>query len=177
MPLEIEAKFQVDDLAAIEQRLIEADGSRFHDLHQKDLIFDRPDRTLRRTDSNLRIRLEQCGDMTEITICYKGRLQSAELKKREEIELKVADYEVSRLLLEALGFEVVMELDKHRRMAKLNDCLVCLDRITDLGTYVEIEGPSEEKIYQVIEMLGLKGYPSITSGYPSLLAQKRSRSE
>ncbi len=172
LPIEIEAKYQVDDLAEIEARIREAGGSRFLDFYQHDLIYDNVDRSLRESDSNLRVRQEKCGDKEEITICFKGAWQGGPYKKREEIELTVADLDIARQLLNALGFEIVLELEKQRRMARFQDCLVCLDEVVNLGSFVEIEGPAEEKIRYVVDVLSLQNFPSITHGYPYLLARK-----
>ena len=49
-------------------------------------------------------------------------------------------------------------------------CEAALDELPLLGTFVEIEGPSERDVSAARDALALADFPLISSGYISLLA-------
>ena len=59
--------------------------------------------------------------------------------------------------------------EKQRQSWLLDDCRVELDRLPLLGTFVEVEGPCETAIEQVLCKLELDKADLITTPYPILL--------
>ena len=96
--LEVEQKFRVDDLDAMERRIVEnLEIESVFELEQQDWYFSHPDRDFRATDEALRIRRTQVAgndSASSTLITYKGpRLNSGtagrDFKTRREIELPI----------------------------------------------------------------------------------------
>lgn len=143
MAIEVEQKFRVADLPALEARLAELGAVPGEDHVQVDCYYAHPQRDFATTDEALRLR--RVGSHNYIT--YKGPKLDASTKTREEIELALPagdDGAVdSARLLEALSFRPVAEVRKRRRHFALTwegrELGVCLDRIEELGDFVELE--------------------------------------
>jgi len=148
---EVELKFRVADLPAVEGRLA-ALGARFAaPVEQVDRYFAHPARDFAQTDEALRLR--RAGD--EIAITWKGPRLAGGGKTRREIELPLetvsqadsagASPTLDRWteLLEALGFRRVREVVKRRRTARLAwqgaEVEIALDAVAGLGDYMELE--------------------------------------
>ena len=173
MPLEIEAKFKVDSHAPFAERL-KTLGARHQEwLTQTDQFFDRTDRSLLAKDCGLRLRREKGQRTDRSQICFKGPRDQNTFKQREEIEFDVSDGHLARCLLEALGFEATLIVEKKRSLWKLDQCLVCLDEVTELGCFVEIEGADEIQISSVAAKLGLGDHKHIPQSYVKMLALKK----
>jgi len=59
--------------------------------------------------------------------------------------------------------------EKRRHRWRLEDCLVEIDSLPELGDFVEIEGPSESRVYDVRSQLVLDDHPFIQESYASLV--------
>jgi adenylate cyclase class 2 len=108
-------------------------------------------------------------------VTYKGPRAPGPIKKREEIEVAVDDPGHATKLFESLGYSITLSFEKRRETWKLNDCTVELDELPVLGTYVEIEGPSEASVLAIRSQLGLDDHPTITDPYIALLEAELSR--
>ena len=163
MPYEVEQKFPVSNMPALQERL-SALGATIGETHvEADLYFAHPARDFAQTDEALRIR-RIGGDCPNFCaskngtvplgttapksfITYKGPKIDATTKTRLEIDLPLPDGEESsnnwRSLLEALGFEPVGEVLKRRRKARIlwqNQAIECsLDDVQGLGEFCELE--------------------------------------
>ena len=73
---------------------------------------------------------------------------------RQELEVEVSDFETTRHLLEALGYEVAVMYEKYRTMYKLDVVDVVLDEMP-YGTFIEIEGPDAASIQVAAAVMGL----------------------
>jgi adenylate cyclase, class 2 len=143
MPIEVEQKFHVADLASLEGRLTGLGLEKHEAITQVDCYFAHPARDFADTDEALRLR--QVGDLNYIT--YKGPKLDATTKTRRELEIPLAPGSTMASsavsLLEALGFTKVAEVRKRRIHSTLrwqNRLLsVSLDRIDELGDFVELE--------------------------------------
>lgn len=144
---EVEFKFHLADVAALEKSLVRL-AARFRDpIEQVDRYFAHPCRDFGRTDEAVRLR--RVGEAVELT--WKGPRTDAAAKTRREIELPVRAPEggaadtVERWteLLEALGFRRVTDVAKRRRPARVvwqgTEVDVAIDRVTGLGDFVELE--------------------------------------
>ena len=172
MAIEIEAKIRVADLAGVAARLGELGAQAQGTVSQRDVFFDTAEGELRAGDVGLRVREESGGDGVEMTMCYKGPRRQGRYKDREEIEMVVGDGRQGQALLEALGFEATLTVEKQREVWRWQECEVCLDEVQQLGAFVEIEGPSEEQVGKVLAALGLEDTDHISTSYVSMLAEK-----
>lgn len=143
MKYEVEQKYPVADLAAIEAGLAEIGAAVSETRVEVDVYYAHPARDFAATDEALRIR--RVGSTSSIT--YKGPKVDKTTKTRREIELPLGTSEEGFTawagLLEALGFTPVGEVRKRRRKAWASwqgrSVEVSLDEVTRLGTFVELE--------------------------------------
>lgn len=167
--MEVEQKFPVNDLAAVESRL-KALGAELSDPKREvDLYYAHPARDFAATDEALRIRRR--GGAGFIT--YKGPKIDATTKTRREIDLPLPEGPEGcgpwAALLEALGFRPVAEVGKDRRKALVTwegrRVEVSLDRVDQVGAFVELElvtdaaevAAAKARIASLAERLGLSG--------------------
>ena len=183
MPYEVEQKFPVSDLAALEQRFREAGATISQPQPEIDLYFAHPGRNFAETDEALRIRRK--GQSSFIT--YKGPKLDRTTKTRREIDLPLPPGEDTAEkwigLLESLGFTPVAEVRKLRRKAHVTwqDRRVegSLDEVEEVGTFVELElvvdvediEPAKACIASLAAELGLVG--SERRSYLELLLGRR----
>ncbi len=169
---EIEAKLKVPDLGPVRERLSELKAVFVEDQDQRDQYLDIKTGELARTDKCLRIRSEQVtGQPCRTVLTYKGPKQTGAYKKRREVEVRLesADRDAMEALLAELDYQPALIVHKQRSLWKHNDCLIGLDQVTDLGCFVEIEGPSEKQIEAVQVLLNLQDYPHESRSYACLL--------
>ena len=176
MSFEIEAKLKVRSLPEIERRLGELGADFLAEQQQTDYHLDDANATLTTSDRCLRLRRQIVDGNESFFLTYKGAKEKSNLKKRQEVEIKVADVDAAEKLLSALGYEKVLVVEKERRLWQLGGCEVALDRLPLLGDFVEVEGPDEEKIAAVQNRLGLTDLPHITESYASQVAKRAERS-
>jgi adenylate cyclase class 2 len=179
MPIEIEAKMKVDDLAAMRQRLRECGADRIGEFFETNMFFDTRDRALLARDQGLRLRQKRdlASQRETVTLTFKGPRQAGQLKSREECELDVGNARDAINLLDRLGYQRVLTFEKKRQSWRLDDCAVELDELPHLGTFVEIEGPSEDVVLNVRQKLALSGRPHIAESYIAMLAKHLERQD
>ena len=140
---EVELKFPISDPSALVSRLTALGAESEADVSQIDRYFSHPVRDFAQTDEAFRLRSEGMNNR----FTYKGPLLDQTTKTRQEIELEVASGEAGAerawALLRALGFEDVFAVHKQRTTFALKweqrDFSLAVDRVADLGDYVEIE--------------------------------------
>ncbi len=182
MPVEIEAKMSVEGLAATRAKVLDVGGKLLGKYLETNTFFDSEDRSLLAADKGLRLRHKRNMDTGEEhdIITYKGPRQPGALKSREEVELMVEGAAETVKLLECLEYRPVLSFEKRRESYSLDGCEVDLDELPYLGTYVEVEGPSEQAVMRVRQTLGLSDRPLIKAGYVSMLSsylQERGKSQ
>jgi adenylate cyclase class 2 len=171
MALEVEVKLQVDSHAAVRERMKER-GARFmRRVLETNRLFDTRKGRLRKKGCGLRVRSCRAeeGDAPPAMLTFKGPRQPGPMKKREEIETILDDAEVFVSILHRVGFAERICFEKRRESWQLGDCSIELDEVPWLGTFVEIEGPDEDRIRDVQRQLGLADHPIIRSSYVALL--------
>ena len=143
MRYEVEMKFPVDDMTALESRLTELGATILPPLTEIDVYFAHPARDYARTDEALRIRRKGSANF----ITYKGPKIDAATKTRHEIDLPLPPDETTAEawmeMLDALGFTTAGEVRKSRRKAFIvwqdRRVEISLDAVEDLGQFVELE--------------------------------------
>lgn len=177
MYLEIEAKLKVDSFEGVENRLIARGASFVSEMVQTDFYFDTADMGLTRTDQCLRLRVEATEQEERFVLTYKGPKQEDDFKKRKEVNLDVNDPAAVESLLEGLGYRRTLAFDKRRREWKLDECLVALDTLPLIGTFVEIEGPNSQAILKAQQALELTDAPHVMDSYASQIEAELSHLE
>lgn len=161
---ETEIKFYVGNLAKIEARLIELGAHLIQErVHETNLRFDTPGRSLRKEGKVLRLRHDQTARMT-----FKSDTTKNDgILSRKEIEFEVESFEAARELIESLGYEIVLFYEKYRTTYDLNDLHIMLDELP-YGDFVEIEGQDAAAIRGVAERLELNWNAAVPSSYAAL---------
>jgi predicted adenylyl cyclase CyaB len=152
--IEIEVKSLVDDLERV-KRTLERGGARLvFEGELEDRRYDAPGFTLRVRDHVLRLRTYR-GNRSSASLDWKGPTSSAlDYKQREELTVGVDDAESLGAILERLGYEVTMAIDRHVWQYEIAGAMVRLERYPRMDDLVEVEG-SVESIERAIEQTGL----------------------
>jgi adenylate cyclase class 2 len=172
MCTEIEAKLKVDSLQEIAGKLTELSAEFLKEQAQIDYYFDDADRALTMADKCLRLRRQRTGENEKFFLTCKGEREEDAFKKRQEIEIEIVDGDSVQKLLSAIGYEKILVFEKRRQVWRFSGCVVALDELPLLGSFVEIEGPDDEKITDAQRELGLSDLPHIRKSYASLMAGK-----
>jgi adenylate cyclase class 2 len=171
MANELEAKMQVGGHEPVRARLRAAGAECVGAVMELNTFFDTPERSLVAQDKGLRVRhtADFATGAEKQVITYKGPQQDGALKNREEIEIVADDGEQAALLLERLGYAPTLSFEKRRETWRMEECLVELDELPQLGCFVEIEGPDEEAVLEVREALDLDDRPLVKKSYIAMV--------
>jgi adenylate cyclase, class 2 len=145
-------------------------GSPSSHFKQLDEYYDTPDSQLQQQDLVVRIRSED----KKKTIALKSpRIQlSNGMTKRIELEFESADGDKIHEKLFQQGLQSNESYEKERWTFVHHDCEIVLDKLPFIGTFIEIEGPSEEAINEVIHLLDISNFPTIQNHYGELMKAK-----
>jgi adenylate cyclase class 2 len=179
MRKEIEVKARVSDLEGLARKL-EALGCTFSEpVYQHDVAYvdeSYGDFGAFHPGKNL-LRIRESRGKHIFTI---KQPQSNELD-RIEYETEIEDPEALKKTLELMGYHPVIGLHKTRRFATHQNWTISLDKIDELGTFVELEAITNEANAEKVqdEMWGfLKSFDipesdRVTKGYDTLAYLKR----
>jgi adenylate cyclase, class 2 len=163
---EIEIKFRVDDVRALNRRLRKS-GFRLLTprTHEINTLYDLPGQLLRKRGELLRLR--RYGPEWLLTHKAKGKV--GRHKTRVETETKVADGAKMEAILRALGFAPTFRYEKFRAEWSDGKGHVVVDE-TPVGNLGEIEGPSRW-IDRTARALQIPRSDYITATYSDLFLQ------
>ncbi len=106
-------------------------------------------------DSNKKfLRIRKIND-NNIIMTYKSPARKSKMTSKEEIEIKVDNYDNAILFLERLGFEKWTKLTKHRIHYEYWNIHFELDTLNNIPTYLEIETQSEDTMFDICNKLNL----------------------
>ena len=148
MSYEVEQKFPVADMAALEAKLAALGAAISEPRLEVDLYFAHPGRDFAKTDEALRLRSVGRRNCTT----YKGPIVDSQTKTRREIEIPLAEGETAaaefRELMLLLGFREVRTVVKTRVPFHLEwegrRVELALDDVVGLGTFLEMEIITDE---------------------------------
>lgn len=175
---EVERKYALPDPDLLIGRLTDLGGTPAQAVHQIDSYFNTPHRDFLGPEvisEWLRLREEPGKN----SINYKRWLpEGATVKTHcDEYESAVADIEALRRMFAALDFTPLVVVDKVRQEWRLNDVLVAVDQVADLGSYVEFEfgGDAQtvedalDRLGKFVATVGIELGEPLNHGYPHLL--------
>ena len=139
---ELELKARVEDPAALERALLAAGAELGFSGEMTDRRYDRKGK-LDKRDEVLRLRVftPANGATPYGVLGWKGPVSVKDgYKRREEHETPVADPENARTILERLGYEVVLRIDRTIAEYRLADAAVRIEWYPAMDVLVEIEG-------------------------------------
>jgi adenylate cyclase, class 2 len=172
--LEIEAKLRVEDHDSVREALLAVGAELVGCYVESNHILDRGDGSLYEQGCGLRVRTVEVlsGASVGATVTFKGPVQAGGVKTREETEVTVSDADGMLRVFDGCGFVVVLSYKKRRERWTVDGCNVELDEVPMLGTFVEIEGPSEQAVQTVQRRVGLEGVPHVRDSYVRMLADR-----
>ncbi|HEY3279625.1 MAG TPA: CYTH domain-containing protein [Gemmatimonadales bacterium] len=136
---ELELKARVDDPAALEAALARANGELVFRGAMVDRRLDRGG-ALAARDEVLRLRTYHGGESYAV-LAWKGPVSVRDgYKHREELETRVADGAAALIILERLGYEVVMRIDRTIAEYRLGGAAVRIEWYPAMDVLVEVEG-------------------------------------
>jgi adenylate cyclase class IV len=155
---ELELKARVDDPAALERALRRAGATDVFRGAMIDRRYDRRDELAAR-DEVLRLRIYQPEGSPPApaygVLGWKGPMSVRNgYKHRAERETRVADPEAAVAILDGLGYEVVMRIDRTISEFAFAGASVRLERYPAMDVLVEVEG-APEAIERAIAATGL----------------------
>jgi adenylate cyclase, class 2 len=163
--IEIETKFHVRDLQEIESRLQALEARLVQPRqYERNLRFDLPDGSLRKTYRVLRLRQDE-----KVVLTYKGPGSDAVdgIRAREEREVVVSDFATMRKILESLGYGIQFIYEKYRTTYIHENTHVMLDEMP-FGFFIEIEGETQSAVMTLAEHLKLDKEGAIPDSYQVL---------
>ncbi len=166
MSVERELKFAVPEHEPVRRRVEELGGVELApESLERNWVFDRGRELF---DKSTLLRLRSDGHGARLTL--KGPAHYEEgVKVREERELSLSDAREMGLILERIGFRVMVRYEKYRAEWRLDDHTITFDR-TPMGLFIEVEG---ERSRDVSERLGLDPDSSDPRSYLALWAAYR----
>lgn len=167
MKYEVELKFRLDGLPAVESKLREFGAKEEAPVSHVDRYYNHPARDFRKTDEAFRIRT--VGEKNCVT--YKGAKIGSVAKTRHEIEVGLAEGTDAAKqfadIVDLLSFRFVREVKKTRRGFSLDwqnrSYELALDFVSVLGNFLEIEliveaaerENAEAAVWELARALGL----------------------
>ena len=106
----------------------------------------------------------------ETTLTYKN-VETRELDGTKEFEIEVSDFEETNKMLEVLGYKYKNYQETKRIRYYLNDVEVDIDTWPMIPTYMELEGPSVEKVKELEDLLEVDK-SKITTLYADEIAEQ-----
>ena len=151
MEVEIKVKCDESEFDRIRQKITELGGTKANEKRQKDQYYNLPQKDLRGTREYIRVRDE--GD--ETVLAFHRNISDG---LTHEYETSVGNKKMLDIILENFGLTKLGLIDKYREKFLLNEFEICLDKVKDIGTIVEIETDGneqnwEEKQKSCIELL------------------------
>jgi adenylate cyclase class 2 len=150
--MEIEVKFRVDFDSIVGK--IEGLGAEFvHEEVQEDLYFLLPSPQL--------LRVRRISNLNRSFLTYKLIKDPGRNEEFDELEVEVSDFGTTVEILKRLGYREDVWVRKYRLVYRLGDVTFELNRVENLGDFLDIEVITEDveeakrKIWETAEMLGL----------------------
>lgn len=147
---------------------------------QVDYYFDPPGSSFRSEDKEgcvdakefFRVRLSDKG----AEICYKHWYRDEATDRSlyaDEYEVGIADGDKLIRILKVLGFQQTALIEKERSIWRYQDLEFALDKVKDLGAFVEVEYKGKvieperalAKMYEVLAQIGIKNWRRTKRGY------------
>jgi adenylate cyclase, class 2 len=169
-PREVEVKFLVREVAALESGLRDAGFRQVTSAtHEVNTLYDTPGLSLRAKGEILRIR--KYGELWTVT--HKSKGDKGKHKSRVEQETAVTDGSTLDAIFRSLGFQPTFIYEKFRSEWTDGQGHVVID-LTPIGNVAEIEG-APDWIDSTARKLGVEESDYITKSYGELFVDWKSR--
>ena len=131
----------------IQKKLDDLNATLVEDSFQKRYVYD-----FHPVVPSKWIRLRTNGTKSTLTI---KNVESSNIDGTKEVEIEVSDFDTTNEILKELGYTPRGIQENKRIKYDLNGVEVDIDTWPKIPTYLEIEGKSEEEVYNTLELLGI----------------------
>jgi len=139
-------------------------------LNQLDEYYDTPTENLRKQDLSLRLRT--VNGRSFVAMKSPRVFLTENIHDRIELEFEAADRAEVFANIERYGLTATAITEKRRWEFKKDDFKVVIDQLPFIGSFLEIEAPTVEKISAIVLMLGLSLADGVNKNYSELLEEK-----
>lgn len=170
--LEIEIKIKIHNIETLREKIRTQDFCLVeHNTLEHNIVFDTTEKRLKKNKCLLRLRKKNNNYILTVKRPPAKALKSKKYKIRDETEVEVSDFENTKTIIRALGFDVFFIYEKYREVykRKSGNVKIMMDQ-TPIGDFIEIEGSAEE-IDQVASALGFTPRDYITASYYTLFRE------
>ncbi|GAB6169413.1 CYTH domain-containing protein [Clostridium carnis] len=156
---ELETRIIDIDVDNIRKKLINIGAKKVKEEYQINNIYDFEDKRLLNAKGYARIRItdDKLHNKETIYMTTKKMLSQDTFKVMEENETEVLDKEMAHKIFLSLGLVLQQSIKKYRESYSLLDSLIEID-INDKSfcpfPYLEIETSSEEKLKEILKLIG-----------------------
>lgn len=91
-----------------------------------------------------------------IVMTYKNVRDDYSILGTKEVNVEVSDYDDAILFLEGCGLKIKARQETKREIWKLGEVEICIDTWPWIPTFIEIEGPTEDSVWQIANKLGFQ---------------------
>ncbi|MBD7915777.1 CYTH domain-containing protein [Clostridium sp. Sa3CUN1] len=156
---ELETRVVDIDVDDIRRKMQELGAEKVKEEYQINNIYDFEDNRLLNSKGYARIRItdDRLNNKEVVYMTTKKMLSQGTFKVMEENETVVEDKEAAEKIFLSLGLSLKQSIKKYRESYKLKDSLIEID-INDKSfcpfPYLEIETVSEERLEEILDLLG-----------------------
>ena len=144
---EIEAQFLDIDKGEVRAKLKEIGAELVRpEIMMKRTIFDTGEHSFARVRD----------EGGKIVMTYKYVSDDHSILGTKEINLEVSDYDDAVLMLSSCGLRTKARQETKREIWKYDGVEICIDTWPWIPTFIEIEGPSEDSVWEIANKLGFK---------------------
>lgn len=182
MSVEVEIKLKINSRTDIERVLEETGFVRADLVLESDTYYTSDHHDFAALDEAFRVRSTE-NRMTgkrSAAITYKGAKMDNISMTRQELETTVGDAKICRKILEHIGFRPVPPVEKLRQYFHRENITACVDTVTNLGDYLELEIIVEteekeaalDKVKEILQTIGYSMQDTTRTSYLSMLLAK-----
>ena len=92
----------------------------------------------------------------KIVMTYKDVSDDHSILGTKEVNIEVDDYDNAILFLRGCGLKIKARQETKREIWELNEVEICIDTWPWIPTFIEIEGPTEESVWETARKLGFR---------------------
>lgn len=139
-------------------------------VSQRDEYYDTPTEDLRKQDLSLRLRT--VNGRSFVALKSPRVFLTENIHDRIELEFEAADRDEVFANIERYGLAATAITEKRRWEFKKDDFKIVIDQLPFIGSFLEIEAPTVERITSIILMLGVSESDGVNKNYSELLEDK-----